>query len=184
MIFLHNKKLIYPSLLRNYIQNSVIKNGFKYKHIENLRKIYNFEALFSEEIIPINLNNYLNILFTAILIRKKELKENFDFLIYFRNNCMINLKTFTALIMNLCSKAEFIKIYSFNGNLIIKTDKTITKHSLKLIKKLKGCAYYEIKTRKFFIKIPITATDKKTVSINKNIEEYILNPFSIVNIFI
>ena len=97
---------------------------------------------------------------------------------------MINLKAFSALIMNICSKAEFIKIYSFKGNLIIKSDASITKHSLKLAKKLNGCAYYEIKTRRLFVKVPITNTDKKPITNLENIEEYILNPFSAVNIFI
>ena len=185
MTFLPNKIERYTAALRSYIQFSALRNGFNTKNCEKLKKIYNFEALFSEEIIPINIYYYLSDLLTAVFIIKNEKGLPFRFNIKFSINCLINVKTFTALILNICSKAEFVEISFLNGNLIIKTNIKLTKHSLKLSKKLKGCVFYEIKTNTLFIKLPVTSTDKKVMSFSENsIEDYVLNPFSIVNIFL
>ncbi len=174
----------YTAALRLTITNFIIKNGITPKYTSNLKRIYNAESFYlQEEPLPYDLFKFLFNLLTAIYIVKKEKGLEFVFDINIRKNCLINLKPFTYLILNLCANADRIEISNTKGNLIIKTNTIKTKYSLKIIKKLKGCIYYERKSGKMLISLPFTETDKKPVYSTCTTEEYIINPLSVVNVF-
>lgn len=186
MIFLPNKIMRYTAALRNYIHSSFQKNGFKAEHLKNLRTIYNTEAIFSfEEKTLIDIENFLSKILTAVYILKCENGKDFRYKTEVKGNCLIDLKPFTALILNLCAYTNSIEIKRISGNLTIKTNSYITKHSRIFAQRLNGCVFYETKTKNTLIVLPYFATDKKPEQkVTKSIEEYITNPFSEVNIFI
>ena len=176
----------YTAALRNLIQLFVIKNGIKPKYLDSLRKIYQAEALFSRDAeIPTDICNFLSHLLTAVYIKKSESGIPFYFNIRINGNFLLSPKIYTALILSICRNAESIEIYRQNGSIIIRAASENIKHSLKLIKKLKGCVYFERITNTALIVLPITATDKKTELCKPNVlEEYLFNPFSAVNIYL
>ena len=186
MTFLPNKYERYFSVLRSYVQRSVLKHGVKDKHLIHLRRIYNAQAYFSaDEATPVNLQAYLSTLLIAIHISKIEKGMDFNFKININENCLLSLKTFTALILNLCKASSKIEICKQKGRLTIKIKSKIKKHSRRFIKKLNGCVYYEIKTETSIVTLPFTATEKVSdISNYETVEGYMTNPLSEVNIFI
>ena len=181
-----NKYERYLSALRSHVQSSVLKNGIKEKHLSHLCRIYNAQAYFcSEEPTPVNLQIYLSTILLAIYIVKIEKGLDFKFKLSINKNCLLSLKVFTALILNVCKDSSKIKIYNQNGSLIIKVKGKITKHSRSFVKKLNGCVYYERKTETAIITVHFTATEKRSDTSNyETVENYIINPLSEVNIFI
>ena len=184
MTFLPNKITRYTACLRIYVSNSIVRNGLQKRHIKNLRKIYNTEALFcEEESTPINIEIFLSILLTSVSITKKEINSPFSFKIESKGNFLINVKTFCALILNLSRYNNFLNISIKNGMLLIKSSE-VNKHSRCFIKKLKGNVYSELKRKNSLIVLPLFATDKSNDFPIKSVEEQLSNPFSPVNIFI
>ncbi len=186
MIFLPNNFERYTAALRNLIQLFVIKNGIKPKYLDSLRKIYQAEALFSRDAeIPTDICNFLSHLLTAVYIKKSESGIPFYFKINIRGNFLLNQKPYTALILSVCQNAYKIEIFELNGKLAIKAITPKTKHSHRLVKNLDGCVYFERVTNTSLTLLPLIATDKKAILCKpNNTEEYLLNPFSEVNIYL
>jgi len=176
----------FTAALRCCIQSSVLKNGMNLKYLRKLKQISLAEVLFSQNYSsPCNLSAILSNLLLAVKIKKNEMQSDFCYKIKTDNNCILDIKAFKLLILNICSNSKNIVIYSLNGKIIIKSDGKIKKHSRLLANKLDGCVYNEIKTNSSFAVIPFTATDKNANTIGyKSVEEYISDPFSVVNIFI
>lgn len=186
MIFLPNNFERYTAALRNLIQLFIIKNGIKPKYLDALRKIYQSEALLSRDNeIPTDICNFLSQLLTSVYIKKSESGLPFYFKINIRGNYLLSLKPYTALILSICRAADNIEIFKINGKLAIKAVTPNTKHSHRLAKKLDGCVYFERVTNTALTVLPLIATDKKAALCKPNeVEEYLLNPFSAVNIYL
>jgi len=183
LIFLTNKFTRYCIALRNYIQHSVLKNGIKNQHLSALRIICKAEVILgiNEESLY-NAEKYLFPLLFSVYIAKN---KNFKFKLKIKNNIIINIKALEILILEICSSASFIEICLKNGNIIIKSDCKNIKHSRIIVKKLKGCVYYERKKRNVLIAIPVALSEKEVkTNTYKTTEDYLSNPLSNVNVFI
>ncbi len=184
MINLPNKFERYTAALRNYLQIKSIKSGFDKKYIKNLKKIYIAESILCpDDELPINMNIYLYKLLTAVHIAKTEKNIPFQFKLSISGTFILKTKIFTALLLTLIN-FSFIEISYHKGYIKITVPNKISNKTHYLIKRLKGNCFFEIKQRKTLIIIPAVSTDKKPVKTEESVENYILNPFSPVNIFI
>ena len=184
LIYLPNKFDFYAAALRNYTQRLIFKNATNKKLYENLRKIYIAEAILgNENEAPVNLSEYLTELLSAVKYLKKEKGIYFNYKISLQSNFLINIKLFTALILNLCKITESISVFEKQGKIIINTKTYIKKENNSLIKRLKGAVYYEVKTGTSLIVLSFTATDKSDFCIN-SAYDFLLDTFSPPNIFI
>lgn len=185
MIYLPNKFERYIASLRIYIQASIIKFGIKPKHIKQLKKIYIAEALvYSEFSIPVNLKYYLWNILTAVAFKKSQTYLPFNFDIKINKNYIVDIKPLTTLILSLASSTDKIYINEKNGYIVINVKTDLKKHNRKIIEKLNGCVLYEIKEKISLVLIPLTATNKQVLCNNFEMEDFILNPLSQMNVFI
>ena len=186
MTFLPNKFIRYCASLRNYIHNSILKNGIKSHHLKKLKQINICEALVNQSNPkPCNLTGMLSNIFLAVKLIKNEKNTDFNYTIENEINCIINIKIFVLLVLNISSYSNTINIYTKGGNIIIKSNGKNNKHSRLLANKLDGCVYNEIKTNNALTVIPYNATDKnKCIRNYKSLNDYISDPLSLVNIFI
>ena len=125
----------------------------------------------------------MNIL-TAIAFKKGELHLPFYFDIKIKKNYIADVKPLTTLILSLASATDKIHIIEKNGNIAIKVKTDLKKHNRKIIEKLNGCVLYEMKEKNNLILIPLTATNKQVCYNSFEMEDFILNPLSEMNVFI
>ena len=183
MIFLPNKFELYCCVLRNTVQHLIIKNGYRDKYIKNLMKIHKAEALFSYEEEPANIKDFSSEILKAVFLKLKEKNKSFHFRIQKTGIFLINKKLFSSLLLCLCRNAEKIEIGTLCGKIFIKAEKTDLIELKKLLKAINAEYFFERKNRKLLIIINATKTDKKPCG-NEKDWEYILNPLSVVNIYL
>lgn len=180
-----NKIERYTAALRGIIQYLSIKKGINTKYLKKLKKIYIAEAILNhEDEQPINITEYLYELLGCVHIIKTENNKSFFFRIKLNGTYLIKQKLFSALLLSLCEITDDIEITHKKGNIIIKCRAIKTKNCLALIKKLKGSVLCEIKSNNLLFSLPVTLTDKKPIKQEASTEDYILNLFSPINIFI
>ena len=184
MIYLPNKNEKYMAILRNTYQKLILKNGIKNNYLKKLRTIYNFEALITKkEPVPVNLNSWLTELLIAVYFKKNLKGKIFTFSVKLNDNYLVDKKIFSALILNIAKKGNFIKIENIKGKTIIKSDILPTQKIYQITKKLNGLILKELKQKNCVICIPLSATNKKTREFENGIN-MIQNPLSIVNIYL
>ena len=182
MIYLPNKFERYLASLRNYLQNRSLKYGITPHILENMRKIYTAEALLCGDFIePVDIGKLSSQILSAVYIKSIEKNLPFEFKIDCKGNVLINKKLYTALLLNLCKKAEKITLISLNGQILIKARNANKKTAFSLSKALGGIIFFERKLKSFIIILSPTATDKKA---ENNIYFDLNNPFCEVNYFI
>lgn len=179
MIYFPNKFEIYGASLRLLYQKFIFNHGVTKRNADKLKKIYEFECLTAEDnIAPINLEKYSSQLFTAVMFKK-----NFNYKINIKGNRMLDIKTYTSLLLNICLNAEYLEIAEICGNIVICGKITLNKKTVLLIKKLKGDIFKEIITDTVYIKLNFPATDKKSADFEK--AYYMLqNPLSPINLYL
>lgn len=181
MIFLPNKFELYTCILRNTMQTLIIKNGYKPKYLNNLMKIYKAEAIFSEATEPINIKEYTDEILKAVFIKKTESEKAFGFRVSAKDTFLINKKLYTSLLLTLCREADKIKIDLLNEKILITA--SVESYDSKLINSIGATHFYERKTKKLYILITVPKTEKTPKDTEKD-WEYILNPLSVVNIYL
>lgn len=178
MIILPNNLERYISALRIYISISILKEGLKPKHLENLRKLYTIEAVLNKNFSSaVNISDFCLNLLQAV----KDIKPSFNFKIKSDGNYYINKKLFTVLLLTLCKEVENIKIETTKSHILI-TVPSKTKSSLFCLKKLKGYFLCEIKSNRFLFLIPCQKTSEKPKKTETE-WEYLFDQFSPLNIF-
>lgn len=163
------------------MQLLIIKNGYKPKYINNLMKIHKAEALFSTDIEPLDVKNFSTEILKAVFIKKSENGEKFRFKTENTGVFLINKKLFTSLLLSLCQNADNINIGLFNEKILI----TATGKSFNntLFKAIGATCFFERKNKTLSVLISAPKTDKKPKD-NEKDWEYILNPLSVVNIYL
>lgn len=165
------------------MQHLIIKNGYKDNYLRNLKKIHRIEALLSDKKEPINIKSFSLELLKAVFIKKLENNTKLRFTIDNTNTFLINKKLYTSLLLTLCKDTEKIEIKLYNEKILIKAINADTKDILNLIKKLDAIYFHEFKTKNLFILINAEKTSKIPEKYEKD-WEYILNPLSVVNIYL
>ena len=179
LIYYPNKFEIYTSSLRLVYQKLILKNGIKQKYLKSLRKIDEFEGvIFQNEPIPINVEDFCGELLTAVF-----LKKDFDYNINVSGNYILDKKIFTMLILSICVKTDFLTIFNFNQNIVLKGKFKCSSKILRLTEKLGGNVFSEVKTGTTFIRFDFPLTQKNTEDFEK--AYYLLqNPLSKVNLYL
>ena len=181
MIFLPNKFELYTCILRNTMQTLIIKNGYKPKYLKNLMKIHRAEALFSNSTEPINIKKFTDEILKAVFIKKTESEKGFGFRVSAIGTFLINKKLYTSLLLLLCQDTDRIKIDLLNDKILITV--SVESFDLNLINAIGATHFYERKTKQLYILITAPKTNKTPTDIEKD-WEYILNPLSVVNIYL
>lgn len=163
------------------MQTLIIKNGYKPNYIKNLMKIHRAEALFTEAAEPINIKEFSDEILKAVFIKKTENEQGFGFRVSAKGTFLINKKRITSLILSLCQKTRRIKIDLLNEKILITA--SVENYDLKLINKIGATHFYERKTKKLYILMTAPKTEKLPKDTEKD-WEYILNPLSVVNIYL
>ena len=179
MIYFPNKFEIYAASLRLLYQKFIFNHGVTKKYADKLKKIYEFECLTANDnIAPINLEKYSSQLFTAVILKKK-----FDYKINIKGNRLLDIKTYTSLLLNICFNAEYVEIAEICGNIVICGKIILNKKTVLLTKKLKGDILRERKTDTVYIKLNYPATNKKSAEF-ENAYYMLQNPLSPVNLYL
>lgn len=183
MIFLPNNFEIYCSRLRSTLQFLIIKNGYKPKYLENLKKIHRAEALFSDYKIPIELNFFNSELLKAVYLKKLEQKKPFGFKLKTNGTFLINKKLYISFLLSLCENSCCIKASVKKDSILIISKGEISSAAKKLLKSLNGYFFYNMKSNTVLAVIPADRTSKSPIKTKKD-WEYLLNPLSAVNIYL
>lgn len=179
MIYFPNKFEIYAASLRLLYQKFIFNHGVTKKYADKLKKIYEFECLTANDnIAPINLEKYSSQLFTAVILKKK-----FNYKINIKGNRLLDIKTYTSLLLNICFNTEYLEIVEICGNIVICGKITLNKKTVLLTKKLKGNILRERKTDTVYIKLNYPATNKKSADF-ENAYYMLQNPLSPVNLYL
>lgn len=181
MIFLPNKFELYTCILRNTMQTLIIKNGYKSKYLKNLMKIHRAEALFCDNTEPINIKTFTDEILKAVFIKKTENEQGFGFRTSAIGTFLINKKLYTSLLLSLCRKTDRIKVDLLNEKILITA--SVENFDLKIIKAIGGNHFFERKSKQLYILITAPKTNKTPIDCEKD-WEYILNPLSVVNIYL
>jgi len=183
LIFLPNKFDIYCSALRNTMQNLILKNGYKKRYLCNLMKIHKAEALFSSYPEPCNIEQLSSEVLKAVFLKHLQQNISFRFKINKTGTFIIDKKLFLSLLLTLCKFAEKIEIGITNERLFIKSNPSKKPSIKKQLKKLNARCFYETKSRTALIILAPPKTQKPPIKTEKD-WEYILNPLSVVNIYL
>ena len=183
MIFSPNKYEIYCCILRNTMQHLIIKNGYRKNYLKNLEKINRFEALISQDIEPLDIKNFSLEILKAIYIKKTENSQNFSFKLNDTGVYLINKKRFTSLLLTLCLYSKRIEINLYKEKILISSFDTEFIELTKLLNLLNAKYFFERKKKNLFVLISATKTDKLPAKCEKD-WEYLLNPLSVVNIYL
>lgn len=183
MIFLPNNFENYCYRLRNTLQFLIIKNGYKPRYLENLKKIHQAEALYSTAKTPIEINSFTTELLKAVFLKKLESNEKFNFNIKTNGTFLINKKLYTSFLLCICKNSHEIEILQMRGNIAIIFDGQTPQKTKKFLNVLKGYLLKDIKSNRTLTVIPLEKTDKNPLKTEKD-WEYILNPLSEVNIYL
>ena len=179
MIYFPNKFEIYAASLRLLYQKFIFNHGVTKKYADKLKKIYEFECLTANDnIAPINLEKYSSQLFTAVILKKK-----FNYKINIKGNRLLDIKTYTSLLLNICFNTEYLEIVEICGNIVICGKITLNKKTVLLTKKLKGNILRERKTDTVYIKLNYPATNKKSADF-ENAYYMLQNPLSPINLYL
>ena len=160
MIFLPNKFEKFCAALRNYTQIGILKNGIEKKYLERLRKIHYAEAVFSGEEKPVEVSLLSRTLLSYCHIKRLRKNEVLGFWVFGNFKFILKERPYSALLLSLSSKADFIKIVLKKSGISIFCN-SLPKEALKLIKALDGIYLYEKKRKTAGIFIPAVLTDKK-----------------------
>ena len=163
------------------MQTLIIKNGYKAKYLKNLMKIHRAEALLSNATEPINIKEFTDEILKAVFIKKTENEQSFGFRVSATGNFLINKKLYTSLLLSLCHETDRIKVDLLNEKILITA--SVGSFDLNLIKAIGATHFYERKTKQLYILITAPKTNKTPTETEKD-WEYILNPLSIVNIYL
>ena len=183
MIFLPNKFELYTCILRNTMEVLILKNGIKPKYLNNLMKIHTAESLFTDYEEPTHIGNFTLEILKAVKIKKLEKHQEFEFKVSKTDVFLINKKLFTTLLLILSKNSSKLAVKQYRGKVLIITNHKEKSEILKLLKKLNGKYFFEVKTKLFYILLNLPKTSKKPKEEEKD-WEYILNPLSVVNIYL
>ncbi len=183
MIFLPNKFELYISLLRNTLQVLILKNGIKPKYLKNLKKIHIAEALFTNHTEPTNIKDFSIEILKAVFLKKLDTGADFKFSVDRVGTFLINRKLFASLLLTVSISADNVAVKNFKNKILISFKENCTANLEKHLKKLNGYSIKEIKGNTNYILISPQKTDKEPRS-NEKDWEYILNPLSVVNIYL
>ena len=150
MIILPNSFERYLKSLRIYTSFSIAKQGLKPKHIKNLRKIELAEGFLYKTYQNATAIKLLSINLLSCI---SAINPSFNFSVNINHNVLINKKLYVILIIMLSSNSPFLNI-GFKGGVLIKGKGDI-KNCLSVIKALKGIAFFDLKTNKFLIFLPL-----------------------------
>ena len=163
------------------MQTLIIKNGYKAKYLKNLMKIHRAEALLSNATEPINIKEFTDEILKAVFIKKTENEQSFGFRVSATGNFLINKKLYTSLLLSLCCETDKVKVDLLNEKILITA--SVESFDLNLINAIGATHFYERKTKQLYILITAPKTNKTPKETEKD-WEYILNPLSVVNIYL
>lgn len=165
------------------MQHLIIKNGYRDKYIKNLMKIHKAEAIFSVETEPIDIKEYSSEILKAAFLKLIEKNRNFRFKAKKTGVFLINKKLFASLLITLCRTSNKIEVDLYKEKILIKATTVNLMESVRLLNSLKATYFFETKTETLSVLINAPKTDKNPL---ENIKdwEYILNPLSVVNIYL
>ncbi|MBR4973095.1 MAG: hypothetical protein IKY45_01375 [Clostridia bacterium] len=178
-----NKLERYTASLRNTVESLVIKNGITAKNRYMLMKIHRAEALYCDEVRPIDIYKFSNEILNWVFIKKTELAEKFIFSVEPFGNYIINIKAYLALLLSLSKKSSQINIKKYNNKILIKAYNADLIQNIFLIKKLGGIYFNETVNGVLYILIPATKTDKKSAKYKKDWTD-LSNPLSVINCYL
>ena len=146
-------------------------------------KIHKAEAIFSQNSEPTNVGIFSLEILNAVKLKQYENNKKFNFKTDEIGTVILNKKLFTALLLNLAKSSEKIEILSLKNSILIKAYKATPKEHKRLIKALGGAYFFIHHTNTLAVLINCQKTDKAP---KKEIKdwEYLLNPLSVVNIYL
>lgn len=148
-----------------------------------LTKIHKAEALFSQDFEPVDIEVFSSEILNAVRYKHYKNSKKFEVKTEKVGSVILNKKLFTSLLLNLCKSSEKIEISSFAGNILMKAYRTNLQEHKKLIEALGGTYFFMHHTNTVAILISAKKTDKTPKSEIKD-WEYLLNPLSVVNIYL
>lgn len=178
MIYYPNKLEMYANSLRLIYQKLILKDSIKPKYLDKLRKIYEFEATISDNVSPIDLEEFCSELFTAVIFYKR-----FNYKLHIKGNYLVNQKVLTCILLNIAKESEFIKIYIFREKIVIKSTFRPMKTVEKLVRKIGGIMFKSVNTKTFYIQLNLEKTEKKTTDFNTAFY-HCIDPLSPVNLYL
>ena len=180
MIFLPNNFEILTCALRNTMQRLILKNGIKEKYLINLRKIHLAEALYSNQKLPVNIYDYSLSLLKAARDKKADTNKAFDFFVSYLDRVIINPKLFTAILLSICNKSSRISLSSDRGKLVIKAELNGNFQ----FRKIPDYTFLkEINSGRLVVIIDAEKTKKPAIKYETD-SEFLLNPLSVINIYL
>ncbi len=179
MIFYPNKFERYTASLRLRYMNFIVKRGIKERYLRAIRKIYEFEALFFEEVpLPFDLEKLSNAILIASLFVKR-----IDFNIDIKSNFILDKKIFSVLLLNICSNSTKISIFEKKNKIIITFNSIADKKINKAVKRLKGYILREVKQNITLCVLNLPSTQKKTEEIETAFNLF-RNPLSVIHLYL
>ena len=148
-----------------------------------LSRIYKLDALKSNEIVPTNLTDFTNKIFTAVYIKKKESGKVFDFFTEDIGKCIINRKLYLSLILLLSKQTDKITVKKIGGKILIRSKINNIYHIEKEVKRLNGLYFREFKTNLICIVLTPHKTNKRQAKSEKDWLQ-ITNPLSMINCYL
>lgn len=146
-------------------------------------KIHKAEALFSNLCEPCNIGEYSFEVLKAVFLKRLEQNGDFRFKISQTGTFIINKKLFLSLILTLCKTTKKIEIGLAEERVFIKARQVQITDIQKYLKGINAKCFYEIKSGNALIILTLTKTQKMPTQ-NEKDWEYILNPLSVVNIYL
>ena len=178
LIYYPNKLEMYANSLRLIYQKLILKDSIKPKYLDNLRKIYEFEATMSDSISPLNLEKFCSELFTAVIFYK-----HFNYNIQIKGNYLVNQKVLTCILLNIARKSEFVKMYILREKIVIKSKFKPDKILKKLVGTLGGIMLKSLNTKTVYIQLNFEKTEKKTTGFHTAFY-HCIDPLSPVNLYL
>lgn len=178
MIYYPNKYERYSASLRLLYQRFIINNGIKLNYLNALKKLYEFEALFCAEAMPINIEKLLVEIFTAVLIKKK-----FDYFMRINNSYFLEKKKLISLILNIASLTDYLEVAEIGNRLVVKGNFIINEKIILFTKSLEGMILKEAKTETIYLVFNFPVTKKETEDF-ETAYHLLQNPLSVINLYL
>ena len=183
MIFLPNKFERYTAAFRNLLHSKALQNGISPKITNKLKKIYIAEAIYYNENLPYELNEFLNSLLTFAKLNFSLQGIDFSFFIEGNGAFLINKELLISYILNISKTTHFIKFQIKNDKLVLKYKPFKYCDFLQFNKIVKPLTLRELSSGYYFVSVPLMKTDQNPLKLKKNCEAF-CNPFSIINIYL
>ncbi len=183
MIFLPNKFARYTAALRNAVQLSVVKRGICEENLKRLMKIHKAEALFEPTDEPLCVGEFSETILCAAFFTLLKKGKAADFSVKLKGNYMLDRKLYTAFLLTAYKGCNRLCIQKHRKQIVFKIKNCEIIPLKPFLKAMNAHCFFERKTKFAIIVINAVATDKPC-HIYKNEWDYILNPFSEVNIYL